>query len=248
MSPSVLIWSSKRWESSVTSTESVSCRITSALSLNSPRRLRPATEVSQSIRIATYPKKRYCLPTSARSTPVLAALQWSKLILSQSEPTDRANLEGSVRNAPMTCCCCIQSQVCKPPQPATSALRAVDEIVFLIAVIGLIAFLTPLPDAIGEVFSGWGMVVPGLLNWLIAAVALVVFACFVLVLVASAMTGLVALALQAHGRISAGYFSLSIPMASAPRSERNSSRKSRRGPGHQLGELKLPEARQQSTG
>ena len=103
----------------------------------------------------------------------------------------------------MACCCCIQSQVCKPPQPATSALRAVDEIVFLIAVIGLIAFLTPLPDAIGEVFSGWGMVVPGFLNWPIGTVALVVFACFVLVLVASAMTGLVALALHVHGRVSA---------------------------------------------
>lgn len=89
-----------------------------------------------------------------------------------------------------------------PPPPATSALRAVDEIVFLIAVIGLVALLTPLPNAIGEVFAGWGIGVPGFLNWPIAAVALVVFACFVLVLVASAMTGLLALALHVYGRVS----------------------------------------------
>ena len=102
----------------------------------------------------------------------------------------------------MTCCCCIQRQAFKPPQTATSALRAVDEIVILIAAIGLIAFPTPLPDAIGEVLSGWGILVPGLLNWLIATCALAVFALFVLVLIASAMTGLAALALHSYGRVS----------------------------------------------
>ena len=82
------------------------------------------------------------------------------LRLISSQPTG-PNLGGSVRNAPMTCCCCIQRQAFKPPQTATSALRAVDEIVILITAIGLIAFLTPLPDAIGEVLSGWGILVRG---------------------------------------------------------------------------------------
>ena len=95
----------------------------------------------------------------------------------------------------MNCCSCTATSL-EPRTRQSTAKGVGTKIVSLVAVLGLITTLTPLPQAIGGVLSDWGIVLPWALSWVVAMIAMVVAFFGGIALLAAGLAGLLYLAIR----------------------------------------------------
>ena len=91
----------------------------------------------------------------------------------------------------MNCCWCTATSLEPRPRTRQSTAKGVGtKIVSLVAVLGLITTLTPLPQAIGGVLSDWGIVLPWALSWVVATIAMAITSFGGIALLAAGLAGL----------------------------------------------------------